>query len=150
LGQVLIGESLHRSVVARVDQNLRGGELLNPIAEFTYEDGSGTRVSSQLPISVLAEPEPLSFDIIQVMSPVAPNGYPMYQVKIGNTSTNTAEGLQVIFRVPRELQFLASREAEPDAGTCGDGSCSELEEASWMIPSLSPGATETIEISPTV
>jgi hypothetical protein len=63
-----------------------------------------------------------------------------YGLPVGNVS--------VIFRVPAELSFNASTNADPD--TACSGFCTATEEAPWNLGTIAAGANQVITVNATV
>lgn len=149
VGNLPMGATLRRTVTATVSASAIPGDVLNPRASLSHDGGQSS--VAQLPLSVIAEPHPLSLTITSTPSPAVPGGLVLHQATITNSSVRAIEGINLVMRVPRGLSFNNTIGADPDSSNCaGNATCSADEEASWTIASLPAGTSESIFINPTV
>jgi uncharacterized repeat protein (TIGR01451 family) len=92
---------------------------------------------------------PLLLQVTTAQSPAIPGEPTLWTITVGNQSSVAAKDVSVLFRVPKGLTFSASL-ANPASSACGNGTCTQNEEASWKLGDLPAGATETIQVNPVV
>lgn len=149
IGDVPVGSTFHRTVLATVRDDAAPGDILNPMASFTYEDAEHEAVAA-LPISVVETAPPVSLAVNVASAPAVPGTNVLYNATISNNSLRAVENLELVLRLPSELSYHYTVNAEPDSSGCGNGTCSGNEEASWTIASLPAGTTQTITINPDI
>lgn len=68
-----------------------------------------------------------------------------------NTSTRAVEDVSLMLRMPDELSFTYTTEADPNASSsCGNGVCTGGEEGLWNLGTLDAGASTFITVEPNV
>lgn len=82
-------------------------------------------------------------------NPVVLGGTVSYTTTIKNTAARTIDGVGLLLRVPPGYSFAYTTGADPDASYCGNGVCSEYEEATWDLTSMAAGSTKIVNINPT-
>jgi uncharacterized repeat protein (TIGR01451 family) len=149
IGDLPVGSTFRRTVSATVRDHAVPGDVLNPTAALSFEDADSETVAA-LPISVVEKAPPVSFTIDAASAPAVPGGTVLYHATISNPSLRAVENLELILRVPSELSYYYTTNAQPDSSSCGNGTCSGNEEAHWTIDSLPAGTTQTITLNPGV
>lgn len=87
--------------------------------------------------------------VAPAQTPAIPGAPMLWTITVGNTTNVAVKAVNVLLRVPKGLSFSSSL-ANPDSSACGNYVCSENEEATWKLGDLAPGATQTIELAPSV
>lgn len=147
LGDVSVGSTLHRSIIAKVHSQAVSGDVLNPRASFTFTGGLELDNVAQLPLSVVPEKPVLSLTVVEQNSPLTPTGALLYQVTVANTGLRAIDDVRLGLSVPPELSFYYSQDATPTSSACTNGTCSGGEQAVWSLASLPAGTSETFTVN---
>lgn len=111
--------------------------------------GDGGSVTTCIVDDGCGQTGPLVLAVTPAQSPAIPGSPMLWTITVGNTSKVAVKAVNVLLRVPKGLQFSYSL-ANPDSSACGNYVCTENEEATWNLGDLAAGATQTIEIAPSV
>jgi len=133
-----------------VDAAARPGAILKTAASLTFDGGPAIDNVAEYALSVVADKSVLAFEVAATPDPVVPGGQLLYTVTVSNLAARATDGVTVLLRVPRGLDFSAAGDAEPNSSTCGNGACTVDEEASWVLGSLAAGASQTFEVNTAV
>ncbi len=128
-----VGSSVRRTITATVAANVVAGDVMNPRATLEYDGGSAIDHVAQVPVSVVAAAPPLTLTLGPATSSAVPGGRVLYYATVANRSLRAIDGVTFGFRVPRELSFVTTTDAMPNANGCGNTTCSADEEASWTL-----------------
>jgi hypothetical protein len=149
---ISVGSALHREVEVIADDAL-AGDTLKFLAELTHNDGLEIDSRSEFAVSVAKSngiSSLLSVNIAATPNPVASNGNLAYTITVTNDFGLPVNAVNVLLRIPDELSFSASTDAEPNADGCGNGGCNPTEEAVWALGTMAAGASQVITINATV
>ena len=91
----------------------------------------------------------LTFTVTTPQSLAIPQQAMLWTITVGNTSSVAVQGVNVLMRMPKGLQ-LSNTLAYPPSSYCGNGICTEAEEATWDLGDLAPGMTQTIQVDAVV
>lgn len=149
LASLPVGASSRRFVQAKLRPGVLGGEVMNPRVTFDYEDAAAETVA-EYPISVVSKASPLLVVVEPAADPVVPGGDALYDVTISNRSLRAVDGINLWLRVPPELSFYYTTNAEPDSSACGNGTCSNQELGTWAIGTLAAGTSQTVTVNASV
>ncbi|MCF6337277.1 MAG: PKD domain-containing protein [Gammaproteobacteria bacterium] len=137
-----------REVSVTVDTSAIAGQILTSRAELRHDEGIALDGSAGHSVTVAASTFPLMLNISAAHDPVVANQRLPYNIIVSNISAEPVNTVEVQLRVPPQLQFHPSADAEPDTScesTCADGA-----EASWALGTLTAGESRTITINTTV
>jgi uncharacterized repeat protein (TIGR01451 family) len=147
VNSLAVGESLHREITVTTDATLIDGEFLKASAQLTHDNGLAVDNTAEYAVTVEAETSvPLQIEIGSSANPVVANEWVTYTLSVSNLSALPVDGVSVLLRVPAELSFNDSMNADPDAGNCSSQGCTPAEEAVWALGTLAAGETRTINI----
>jgi len=145
-GSLGVGASLHREITVTADTGLTAGQILKATAQLTHDGGQAIDNTAEHALTVVSTALPLEVDISTSANPVIMDERVLYTITIGNTSLLPVNDVVVQLRVPAELSFGPSRDAEPNASSCFS-SCSPPQEASWNLGTLAVGESRTITVN---
>jgi uncharacterized repeat protein (TIGR01451 family) len=149
LASLPVGASSRRFVQAKLRAGVLGGAVMNPRATFDYE-GAADEIAAEYPVSVVSKASPLLLVVKPAADPVVPGGDALYDVTISNRSLRAVDGINLWLRVPPELSFYYTTNAEPDSSACGNGTCSNQELGTWVIGTLAAGTSQTVTVNASV
>jgi hypothetical protein len=149
LGDVAVGATLHRSVEVTVASDAAAGSSLLARAHLSYEDDLELDAHSEYTVAVVAEPLPLQAALAVPASAVVPGAIAACTTTVENASTRSVDAVTVAMRVVA-LSFSSVQGSEPDSSNCGNGTCSNGEEAAWALGSIPVNGTATISLFPQV
>lgn len=151
LGNIPVGASFHRTLWVKVHSRATPGDLLNPRATLTFDGGLAVDNVAQVPLSVVAKPEPLSLTVSQLNGPAAPGGQVVYQMTVANSALRAVDGIALTLQIPPEVSFAYAQDAEPNPDNgCTNYVCAAHEEAPWTIGTLEAGTSQTVTLVATV
>jgi len=142
------GDTIRREVSVTVDTGTIAGQILTARAALRHDEGVALDGSAGHSVTVVASTFPLTLNISAAHDPVVANERLPYDIIVSNISTEPVNTVKVQLRVPPQLQFHPSADAEPDTScenTCADGA-----EASWALGTLAAGESRTITINAVV
>ena len=145
-----VGNTLRRNVDVTVDDSVIAGQILATRAELRHDDGVDLDASAEYAVTVVTDTFPLLIDISATPDPVVADGHLLYDITVSNTSAVPVNEVTVLLRVPPELSFHYTTDAEPNASICGNGVCTDGEEASWALATLAAGESRTITVNASV
>ena len=143
-GSLGVGASLHREITVTADAGLTAGQILKTTAQLTHDGGLAVNNSAEHALTVVASTLPLEVDISTSANPVIAGERVLYTLTISNSSLLPVNDVNVQLRVPAELSFYFSTDAEPNVAGC---SCDPVEEASWSLGTLAAGESRTITVN---
>jgi len=141
-------DTVQREVSVTVDTSTIAGQILTARAELRHDEGVALDGNAEHSVTVVASTFPLTLNISAVHGPAVANKRLPYDIIVSNISAEPVNAVEVQFRVPPQLQFHPSADAEPDTdceSTCADGA-----EASWALGTLAAGGSRTITIDAVV
>ncbi len=141
-------DTVRREVSVTVDTSALAGQILTASAELRYDEGVAPDSNAGHSVTVVASTFPLTLNISAAHGPAVANKRLPYNIIVSNISAEPVNMVEIQLRVPPQLQFHPSADAEPDTScesTCADGA-----EASWALGTLTAGASRTITINATV
>ena len=150
-GTLNSGAAVHREITVVAD-NATAGDILTLTAELTHDGGLEIDNRSEFSVSVAEAggiASLLSVDIVATPDPVASSSILAYTITVTNDYGLPVDDVSVMFRVPAELSFYFSTDAEPDAAGCS-GTCDPTEEAVWNLGTMAADASQIITIDATV
>jgi hypothetical protein len=150
LGAVPVAAALRRTVTVTSPTGVPSGTLLQARAFLTYEGGNEVDAVAEHVAVALPEALPLDVSVAATPSPAVPGQRILYTATITNTSARSIDGIALMARVPRGLQYHYTTDADPDSANCGNSTCSEGEEGFFSLGSLAPGASALVSINPMV
>lgn len=150
LGDVDVGTSFRRTVTAQVHGGAIPGDTLAARASLTFDGGLAIDNVAELQVTVIPEPQSLSLSVTSLFGPAKAGGVVGYQINALNTGRRALNGVQLLVPVPPGLSFDSGQDAVPNSSTCGNGTCSGHELASWSLGTIEAGITRTITLTPTV
>ena len=140
-----VGSTLQREVSITVASDAVAGEILTARAELRHDGGVALDASAEQATTVVASEFPITVDLSATPDPVAAGDRLLYEITVSNISAVPVDAVGVLFRVPAELSFIFSTDAEPNAA-CGTTVCSANLEANWALGTLAVGDSVTITI----
>lgn len=149
LGEVDIGEAVKRSIAVQVADNAVPGNVYNPSAKLTFVTDAARTETSQLPISVIEERDPLTLSVSASQAPGAASGTLRYFATVTNTGNRPVDGATLWFRQPDEAAHNGVGAAVPDQ-SCWSNLCVQGVESVWLVGEVLPGETRLFEVSPTI
>jgi uncharacterized repeat protein (TIGR01451 family) len=148
-GSVSSGINIRREITVMADA-VEAGETLSILAALTFDGGIALDNSSEYAISVAGSAARLSAIISATPSSVASDTVLAYSITITNDFTLPVEDINVLLRVPNEINFSPFNDATPNSSNCGNNICTAAEEANWSLGTLAAGASQIISINATV
>ena len=146
-GTVGVGDSLHREITVTADASLTGGQILKATIELTHDGGLAVDNTAEHAITVVSATLPLTVDVSTSAGSVVSPEHMLYTITVGNPSFVPVNNVSVQLRVPTELFFHGSFDAQPNtSGGCLSG-CTAESEAFWDLGTLAIGETRTIMIN---
>ena len=146
-GSLGVGASLRREITVTADAGLTAGQILKTTAQLTHDDGQAVDNSAEHAMTVVASALPLEVDISTSANPVVEGERVLYTLTISNPSLLPVNDVNVQLRVPAELSFSNSMDADPGPTGCGNYGCNPAEEASWGLGILAAGESRTITVN---
>ena len=144
-GSLDVGHSLHREIRVTANAGLTAGQILTTTAQLTHDGGLTVDNSAEHAITVVATALPLEVNISTSANPVVEDKHVLYTLTVSNSSLQQVSDVYVQLRVPAELSFHASVDAEPNTD-CGSA-CIIGEEATWSLETLAAGESRTITVN---
>jgi len=141
-------DTVRREVSVSVNTSALAGQILTARAELRYGEEVALNSNAGHSVTVVASTFPLTLNISAAHGPAVANKRLPYDIIVSNISAEPVNMVEIQLRVPPQLQFHPSVDAEPDTScesTCADGA-----EASWALGTLTAGASRTITINATV
>ncbi len=97
---------------------------------------------------MVGAPLPLTAVTTASITPVVLGGRVLYTTTVKNISERAIDAVSLSVRVPNGQSFLTTTDSDPDAGGCGNTTCSATEEATWTLGTIAPGALKIITYNP--
>lgn len=149
LGEVGIGEAVKRTIAVHVADTAIPGNVYNPSAKLAFSTDAARTETSQLPISVIQERDPLTLKVSASQAPGGPSGTLRYFATVTNTGQRPIDGATLWFRQPDETAHNGVSAAVPDQ-SCWSNQCVQGVESVWSVGEILPGETRLFEVTPTV
>jgi uncharacterized repeat protein (TIGR01451 family) len=152
LTTVNAGAFAHREITVVAD-GANAGDILALDAELSHDGGLEIDNRSEFAVTVaenVAIASQLTVDIAATPEPVASSGILAYTITVTNNFGLPVDNVTVLLRVPAELSFSESVDAEPNITSCAGIACEGAEEAIWVLGTMAAGATQVITINATV
>ena len=146
-GSLGVGASLRREITVIADAGLTAGQILTATAQLTHDGGQAMDNTAEHAMTVVSTALPLEVEISTSANPVVADERVLYTLTISNSSLLPVNDVNVQLRVPAELSFIWSTDAEPDAAGC---SCNPAQEAMWAFGTMAAGASRIITINAAV
>ncbi|HXJ23318.1 MAG TPA: hypothetical protein VMT03_24095 [Polyangia bacterium] len=145
IGQVGVGQLVHRTVDVKVDSSVPGGSLLTTRAVLAYDGGVELDGTAEYTVSVTSLAPALAFSITATPGPVVPGARVLYQMTVANPSTRPVDGVYVVFTVPTGVTFYYGTDTSPNSSGCSTCSANSL--PYWSLGTMAPGTSETITVN---
>lgn len=149
LGEVDIGQAVKRSIAVQVADAATPGNVYNPSAKLMFTTDAARTETSQLPISVIEERDPLTLKVSASQAPGAESGMLRYFATVTNTGKRPVDGATLWFRQPDETAHNGVGAAVPDQ-SCWSNLCTHGVESVWSVGEVLPGETRLFEVTPTI
>jgi len=144
-------DNLQRSVTVTVDADLNGGVILRAKSQLTHDNGVEIDGMTEFAVTVVDEVSALTMKVETSANSVNAGNVLTYTITVTNSSVFPADMVNVLFRVPTQLNFHDETAAEPDALNCGTIGCNTREEALFDLGTIAAnGASKVITIDATV
>jgi len=150
LSTVTVGTALHREIVITapaLDPSVNS-DILPSRAQLSFDGGAEVDVIAEQAVTVLDDTPSFAVSITATPNPVPAGNVLAYTITINNLSALPVNNINLLYRVPRGIQFHQNNDATPNTSVnCSNFECNEGEEAWWNIPTLAAGASATININ---
>ena len=150
------GAVIHREVEVQVDAGVPDGTILNAQIEARLNGTTEANATSERAVSVDSALAMVGWLGVSP-NPTASSEQLNVQVTVSNVSAQPIEGVNVLLRTPAQITFHERLNTFPDAdpSSCGGTSsssvvCDSGEEALWLLGTIGPGESRSIDISSTV
>jgi uncharacterized repeat protein (TIGR01451 family) len=150
LGAVGVAQTRHRSVQVTVPEATAVASILKGRATLSFTGGQERDVVSELALPIAAETLPLSATLAATPNPVVLGNTVSFTTTLKNTAERTLDGVSLLLRMPTGHSFYYTTGADPDSSSCGNGYCTDDEEAVWALGSMAAGSTKIVNVNPTV
>ena len=150
LSTVTVGAALHREIVitAPTLNPSVNSDILASRAQLSFDGGAEVDVIAEQAVTVLDDTPSFAVSITATPNPVPAGNVLAYTITINNLSALPVNNINLLYRVPRGIQFHQNNDATPNTSVnCSNFECNEGEEAWWNIPTLAAGASATININ---
>ena len=142
-GSIDVGASMHREITVSAN-NVSAGQILKATAQLTHDGGLAVDNTTENATTVVSNALPLQLDISTSANPVVSAERVLYTLTVSNTSLLPVDDVRVQLRVPAELSFSWSANAEPNPTGCSN--CNPTNEALWSLGTLASGESRTITV----
>ncbi len=146
LGSLNVVSTTQFNVDVIASPGLNGGEALKAKTELRHNGGQAIDNVAEHTVNVVATASPLTVSFSANPNPVVVGGASFYTIMITNTSALPADAVEMVFRVPEELNFHQVFDAEPNANAGCGSSCLPTNEARFSLGTIPAGMTQTILI----
>ena len=146
ISNLIAGASLHREITVMANSAITG-DILKAHAELSYDGGLSVDNRSDQVVTVVATELPLKLDISTSASPVATGEHLLYTMTVSNASLQPVNNARVLLRVPDELTFNRTEDAQPNVSPGCDTTCIAGNEANWSLGTLAVGESRTISVN---
>ena len=150
VGSLGVANALHREVTVTADSNLVAGTILATDTQLTHDGDLEIDNFGEHVVTVVDTPLPLSLDVTATPNPVVSGAGLLFTITVTNNSALPADAVDLVFRVPAEINFHQILEAEPDVSSGCGGACFPGHEARWSLGTLAAGESRVITVDSNV